>query len=129
MADAPHILVVDDEPDMCWALENILKREGYRITSVMSGKKALRLTKVGDFKIAFIDVRLPDIEGIRLSQLISEVAPEIQVILISGYLYQDDNAVQVGLKEGAYVGFVGKPFDLDEIRLAVEKALGNVQIA
>ena len=129
MADAPHILVVDDEPDMCWALENILKREGYRITSAMSGRKALRVAKKGDFKIAFIDVKIPDIEGIRLSRLLREIAPAIQVILISGYLYQDDNAVQQGLEEGMYAGFIGKPFDLDEIRLAVKKALGNVQIA
>ena len=125
MADIPHILVVDDEADMCWALEHLLEREGYRVTSATSGKEALRSAKDGRFDVAFVDVRLADMGGVELSRQIKGVSPGTEIVLISGYLYEDDAAVQLGLKEGAYAGFIGKPFDLDEIRLAVRKALGE----
>lgn len=125
MTDATHILVVDDEPDMCWALENILKLEGYHVTSATSGKKALRLAKDGDFEMAFIDVRLLDIDGIKLCRLIREALPETRAIAISGYLYHDDVVIQQGLEEGIFAEFISKPFDMDEIYRVVKKALQN----
>lgn len=124
MADLPHILVVDDEPDMCWLLENLLVGEGYRVTSAMDGKEALRLTKTGDFKMALIDLNLPDINGIELSRLIREVDPEIKPVVLSGYLYREDKLIQQCLSEGVFVGFIGKPCDADEILQVVKKALG-----
>ena len=118
-----HILVVDDEPDICWALENILKREDYHVTLVMNGKEALKLAKDRDFKIAFIDVKLLDMDGIELCRLIREVAPDTTRVVISGYLYRDDDVVQQGLKEGVFAEFISKPFNLDEISQVVEKVL------
>jgi len=50
-SEIDRILVVDDEPDMSWALENTLKEEGYRITLTVSGKEALRLAKDENFKV------------------------------------------------------------------------------
>ena len=123
MTYAAHILVVDDEPDICWALGNILKREDYHVTLVMNGKEALKLAKDRDFKIAFIDVKLLDMDGIELCRLIREVAPDTTRVVISGYLYRDDDVVQQGLKEGVFAEFIGKPFNLDEISQVVEKVL------
>jgi DNA-binding NtrC family response regulator len=118
-----HILVVDDEPDICWALENILKREDYHVTLVMNGKEALKLAKDRNFKIAFIDVKLLDMDGIELCRLLREVAPDTTRVVISGYLYRDDDVVQQGLKEGVFAEFISKPFNLDEISQVVEKVL------
>lgn len=119
----PHILVVDDEPDMCWALENILSREGYQITTVTNGKEALELARGKRFKVAFIDAKLPDMDGIELSGQIKEINPQAAIVMISGYFYQEDKAIEEGLAQGLYVGFISKPFDLDEVRLAAKKAL------
>jgi len=123
MTYAAHILVVDDEPDICWALGNILQREDYHVTLVMNGKEALRLAKNRNFKVAFIDVKLLDMDGIELCRLLREAAPDTTRVVISGYLYRDDDVVQQGLKEGIFAEFIGKPFDLDEINQVVEKAL------
>ena len=124
MTDLPHILVVEDEPDMSWALENTLKEEGYRITLTAHGKEALRLAKDGNFKIALIDAKLLDMDGIKLCRQIRQLAPETRVILISGYLYRGDKVVQDGLKDGVFRAFIGKPFDIDEVRRVVKEALG-----
>lgn len=123
MTYAAHILVVDDEPDICWALGNILQREDYHVTLVMNGKEALQLAKDMNFKVAFIDVKLLDMDGIELCRLIREVAPDTTRVVISGYLYRDDDVVQQGLKEGVFAEFIGKPFNLDEINQVVEKVL------
>ena len=123
MTYAAHILVVDDEPDICWALGNILQREDYHVTLVMNGKEALQLAKDMNFKVAFIDVKLLDMDGIELCRLIREVAPDTTRVVISGYLYRDDDVVQQGLKEGVFAEFISKPFNLDEINQVVEKVL------
>jgi len=119
----PHILVVDDEPDMCWALENILSREGYQITTVTNGKEALELAREKRFEVVFIDAKLPDMDGIELSSQIKEINPKAAIVMISGYFYQEDKAIEEGLAQGLYAGFISKPFNLDEIRLAAKKAL------
>ena len=118
-----NILVVDDEPEMCWVLENILRREGYKTISITSGKEALDVCNKSSFELAFLDAKLPDVDGIELAKLIKQKNKDIRVIIISGYYYQDAEAIQKGLTNGFFSGFVGKPFKLDEIRLAVKKAL------
>lgn len=118
------ILVIDDEEDMCWALTNILKKEGYDITCTTSGNEACRLIKEKRFNIAFVDIKLPDIDGIKLAKIIKKDSPQIYIIMISGYYYADDNDIQKGLYNGTYLTFVGKPFDIIEVRKAVQISLG-----
>ena len=123
LGERPHILVVDDEPDMCWILENILSSEGYQVTTATSGRKALELVGTNPFQVALIDVKLPDKDGIELATRISEMDAGIVIVMISGYFYPEDRAIQQGLAQGLYVGFISKPFELSEICSAVEKAL------
>lgn len=119
----PHILVIDDEPDMCWALENILSHEGYQITTVTNGKEALELAKEERFKVIFIDAKIPDMDGIELSRQIKGMNPKAAIVMISGYFYREDKAIQEGLAQGLYAGFISKPFNLDEVRSATKRAL------
>ncbi len=118
-----NILIVDDEPEMCWVLENILQREGHKTVSITSGKEALKVCDKSSFELAFLDAKLPDVDGIELAKLIKQKNKNIKVIIISGYYYQDAEAIQRGLANGCFSGFVGKPFKLDEIRLAIKSTL------
>lgn len=115
-------LIVDDEPDMCWALEHILKRAGILLKTALSGQEALTLMKTDRFRLAFVDAKLPDMEGLELARQIREADPAIQIVMISGYFYREDVDVQGALEEGLICGFVGKPFLHDEIRKAIEVA-------
>jgi len=123
MGNGINILVIDDEEDMCWALEEILKSEGYNIVTTTSGDEALKIIKKRTFDIAFIDIKLPDMDGIELAKLIKEEVSQIGIIMISGYYYEDDSDIQKGLYDGTYLTFVGKPFENAEIRKAVQNAL------
>ena len=123
MVNDINVLVVDDEEEMCWALENVLKKDGYNIVTTTSGIDAIALIKKKLFKIAFVDIKLPDIDGIELAGLIKKEDPRIRTILISGYYYKDDYNIQKGLRDGAYVTFIGKPFDINEVRNAMQYAL------
>lgn len=114
-------LIVDDEVDMCWALENILKKEGLCLKSAISGQEALQLIKLHHFQLAFLDAKLPDIDGLELARLIKIVNPTIPIMMISGYFYKDDVMVQKALSEGLIYGFISKPFLHSEIVKVLEK--------
>jgi DNA-binding NtrC family response regulator len=113
-------LIVDDEPDMCWALEHILKQNGLSSKKAFNGHEALELTEGNHFSLAFLDAKLPDMEGIELARQIRKRDPAVRIMMISGYFYRDDRAVQKAVAEGLIKGFIGKPFDHDEILRAID---------
>ena len=113
-------LIVDDEPDMCWALEYMLKKNGILSKRALSGQEAISLMESNRFRAAFLDAKLPDIEGLELARRLRDIDPVIHIVMISGYFYRDDNDVQNALAEWLIKGFIGKPFDHDEILKAIK---------
>jgi CheY-like chemotaxis protein len=126
-ANLPRILVVDDEPDMCWALENILRPAGYAVTTTTLGVEALELVTREPYAVAFVDAKLADLDGLELATLIRQRSPHTAIVLISGYFYQEDRVITEGLQKGLFVGFVAKPFDLAEVRLMARQAIERVR--
>ncbi len=123
MVNDINILIVDDEEDMCWALENILKKENFNIVTTTSGNDAIKLVNENAFNIAFVDIKLPDIDGVELAKRIKIKDNNIRLIMISGYYYGDDKAIQTGLHENVFLSFISKPFDNNEVRKAARYAL------
>lgn len=120
-------LVIDDEVDMCWALERILQAEGIKTHSAYTAAEALKMfEKRKPPKLAFIDVRLPDMDGIELARLIKVRQPRLPIILISGYYYKDDPAIKTGIGD-VFMDFIEKPFDVKEIQQIVHKALLSIE--
>ena len=115
-------LIVDDEPDMCWALGHLLKKNGLCSKIATSGMDALQLMRNNRFPMAFLDAKLPDIDGLELARRIRRIDPAICIVMVSGYYYGDDAAIQQALSEGLIRGFIGKPYLHDEIL----KTLKNV---
>jgi CheY-like chemotaxis protein len=113
-------LIVDDEPDMCWALEHILEKNGFLTKKALSGSEALSLIESERFRLIFLDAKLPDIDGLELARQIRKIDPDIRIIIVSGYFYKDDMVIQKALEEGLIYGFIGKPFFHDEILKAVK---------
>jgi CheY-like chemotaxis protein len=122
-----RILVVDDEPDMCWALDNILSPAGYAVTTTTKGAEALYLLTAGEppYAAAFVDAKLPDLDGLELAALIRQQIPGVSVVLLSGYYYPEDSAIIEGLQQGLFVGFVTKPFDLHQVCLLAHQAVNK----
>jgi CheY-like chemotaxis protein len=119
----PQILIVDDEPDMCWALENILRPAGFKVTTTTSGVEALELLAGEPYAAAFVDVKLPDLDGLELAALIRQRSPHTAIVLISGYYYQEDKTITERLQEDLFIGFISKPFNLEEVRLLARQAV------
>jgi DNA-binding NtrC family response regulator len=121
--EPPRTLVVDDEPDMCWVLENILRPAGFMVTTTTSGEEALDLLAGEPYAVAFVDAKLSDLDGLELAALIHERSPHTAIVLISGYFYQEDRAITEAMQNELFIGFVAKPFGLEEVRLMARQAV------
>jgi DNA-binding NtrC family response regulator len=120
-------LVVDDEVDMCWALEKIIQEEGIETHSAYTAQDALNmLKKRKTLSLVFVDIRLPDMNGLDLARTIRLFYPQTFIILISGYYYKDDPVIKADLGD-IFIGFIEKPFDLKEIRQMLKKALPTIE--
>lgn len=115
-----HILIIDDEEDMCWALQRIVETEGHCSAVARSGREAVQLLKDESFHLAFVDVKLPDMDGLELAQEMRRISPTLSCVLVSGYFYEDDDPVQTGLASGLISGFIGKPFLLAHVQEALQ---------
>jgi len=114
-------LIVDDEPDMCWALENILRKNGFLSKKAFNGQEAIALVKRHRFRLAFLDAKLPDKEGFEVAKEIRELDPSVRIVIVSGYFYRDDVDIKDALAKDLISGFISKPFNNDEILKTIRK--------
>ena len=70
------ILIVDDEPDMCWVLQHLLNDLGIQSTTAFSGFEAVNLMNSDFFQVAFVDAKLPDMEGLEVAERLRKLDPE-----------------------------------------------------
>ena len=120
-----EILVVDDEPDICWALESALGDAGFRVTPANGGPDAIREVAGRSFEAAIVDVKLPGKSGLEVSHEIRRLDPRLKIVLISGYHYAEDRAIQAEMRQGECQGFISKPFDLDEVSALLRMVMGE----
>ncbi len=105
-----RILVVDDELSVRDSLTKWFKEDGYEVKAVADADQALKELHAGRWDIIFLDIRLPDMDGMQLQQRVKKTAPQTTIIMITAYATVD-TAVK-SLKEGAY-DYVTKPVDPD----------------
>ncbi len=128
MPESLTVLVVDDEPDVCWALETLLREDRFTVVTVGSGTEALRWLKESEpaCHLVLVDAKLPDIEGVDLARRIrTETSCAAPLILVSGYFYKDDSLVQEILRTGLVSAFVAKPFRHDELLNTIHAVLST----
>jgi len=126
MTERQMVLIVDDEPDVCWALSTLLRRHGFATATVASGTEALRwLTEPGHVsQLVLIDAKLGDMEGAALADRIRvETFCVAAMIMISGYFYKDDTLVQEMLRKGVIAAFLTKPFRHDVVLKTIRMVL------
>lgn len=118
-----ELLVVDDEKDICWALEMGLVDDGVHITQAHRGEDAIQAVRGRSFDVAIIDVKLPGTSGLEVSHTIRQLAPRLPIVMISGYHYGADPPIQEGIQRGAYQGFISKPFELDQVAALLRRVV------
>jgi two-component system, NtrC family, response regulator AtoC len=114
------ILVVDDEKNMRWALERALKAQGYEVYQAEDGKQGLEAALHIRPELVILDLKMPEMDGLAVLTALKEQAPEIMVVMITAH-GSTASAVEA-MKLGAY-DYINKPFDIDELKLVVAKAL------
>ena len=121
------VLIVDDDPDICWALEHVLQGLGVRCIRALDGQSALQAVRLNRLTLALLDAKLPDIDGLELARSLRQADPGILVLVISGYYYKDDPAIQAALEQRLIHGFIEKPFAHEEVLAAVKNLLSSPQ--
>jgi two-component system response regulator PilR (NtrC family) len=116
----PKVLVIDDEPDLLELLELTLSRMGLDTTRAQSVEEAIGLLDAQAFDLCLTDMRLPDGEGLRVVEHITDKGLDVPVAVITAY-GSAENAV-AALKAGAF-DYLAKPVALEQLRALVKQAL------
>jgi len=115
-----HILVVDDEPDICENLRDILLDCGYRVDVAADGQAALELLARGAYDIALIDLKMPGMDGVELCRRIRDHRTGTVGMILSAYVGPEAAAEAVAA--GAW-RVLAKPIDPVELMGLIETAL------
>ena len=116
------ILVVDDEKDICKALNFILTKEGYAVKEAYNGELAIDLIKQENFDIVMTDIKMEKKDGFEVLRETQKISPVTAVIMMTSF-GSVGSAVEA-MKAGA-TDYITKPFINDEIRLTVKRIIGN----
>lgn len=122
LRSSKRILVVDDEPDTCALLTDVLTSDGYSVTSYLSGRKACSALEQEQFDLVLADIKMPNVTGIDLLLHVRKKRIKTRVILITAYASLE-TAVQA--LRGEALDYLIKPFILHELRQRVAEALSN----
>jgi len=114
------ILIAEDEKAQRELLEGFLKKEGFSVEAVSNGRQAIEKIGRGFFDIAFLDYKMPELDGLQTLHEIRKRFPDLPVVMMTAY-GTVETAV-VSMKEGA-LDYLTKPIDLDELLLIIQKVL------
>ncbi len=115
-----NILLVEDEENLHDALKLNLELEGYEITSAYDGNEALKAIKDEYFDLIIMDVMLPQMDGVSVTETIRIQNNEVPILILSAKNSSADRVL--GLKKGAD-DYMVKPFNLEELLLRVDKLI------
>ena len=116
----PHILIMEDDCNVAKGLKMTLTEAGYGVYVAGTGKMAMDAFRDEHFDLLIADLRLPDTNGMEIIRQVKELEPKTEVIAITGY---PTTAIAVEAMKLKVNDFLPKPFNEDQIKTAVSKAL------
>ncbi len=114
------LLIVDDERLIRWSLEQTLARDGHEVVSASTGDAALAAVREDPPDLVFLDLKLPDTDGLQVLRQIKELSPHVQVLIMTAYA--DVGTAVEAMKLGAY-DYLAKPIDFENLAVTVRNAL------
>ncbi len=118
-AAAMRILIVDDETIVRESLGAWFRQDGHAVDVAEAAKEALRLVSANRYDLAFLDIKMPGMDGLELQTRLAAADPELTIVLMTAYA-SVETAVNA-MKAGAY-DYIVKPFDPDDLSLLVRRA-------
>jgi DNA-binding NtrC family response regulator len=120
-----NILIVDDEKDICMALNILLSKEGYAVKEAYNGEQALDLIKKENFDIVMTDIKMDKMDGFEVLKETQKLSPETSVVMMTAFA-SVGSAVEA-MRSGAS-DYITKPFINDEIRLTIRRLLQSREL-
>ena len=120
------VLVVDDEKNLTMAMRRLLSAEGYRTDTAGSGQEALAAAKEKAYDLVFLDVNMPEMNGLETFKKLKKVAPKSAVVMITGY-GKTLKALVEEAKELGVQSVIDKPFKISQITEAIRKAIPHAE--
>ena len=116
-----NILVVDDEKDICMALNLILSKEGYAVTEAYNGEEAFGLIRDREFDVLLTDIKMEKMDGLQLLKLTKETSPRTSVVMMTAF---GSEALAVEAMRAGAEDYLKKPFtNIDEVRLRIRNVV------
>ncbi len=122
MSQASSILIIDDELNIRHTLAIILQRAGYQVTAAASAKEALHNLSKGAYDLVFLDIRMPEVDGMTLLPQIRSLYPDMPVLIVTAHATLETamQAVRQGARD-----YLLKPVDPSKILARVEEILAE----
>jgi DNA-binding NtrC family response regulator len=117
---AGRILIVDDEKAILIALRGLFGKEGYEVDTASSGEEAVKKIEGGRFHVVVTDLSMDGITGMQVLERARALDPDLAVVMITAH--GSEKAAVQAMKLGA-ADYLPKPFDNDELRVVVRKAM------
>lgn len=122
----PRVLVVDDDPMVCVAIEVCLQRQGFEVTVADGGEAGMRALESSDFDVMLIDVFMPHMRGFESIRIFHERMPVVPIIAMSGYAFANTERAPDFLRMTIELGAaccLRKPFTPNALLTAVNECL------
>jgi len=114
------VLIVDDEERVLKSIAGVLEDEGFRVTTARSGEEAIGIFQQEGPDVTLLDIWMPGMDGIEVLKRLKWIAPDCQVIMISGHA--TISTAMTAVKSGAF-DFIEKPLSLDVLLMTIRRAL------
>ena len=119
------ILIIEDEKLVRWSLQQKLMHEGYDVESCPTGEEGVNLVRDDGFDVVLLDIRLPGIDGVQVLRDIKAMDKDVAVIMLTAEVgvAKAVECVRLGAQN-----YLCKPFEFDEVRVALEKAREELKL-
>ena len=122
MNDSRHtVLCVDDEENILHSIKRLLRKEGYRLLTALSGIEALKILEENDVHLVLSDQRMPQMSGTEFLAEVKEKYPDVIRIILTGYTEVD--SITESINKGNIYKFFLKPWNDQNLKLEIGKAL------
>ena len=116
------VLIVDDEGRVVQSIAGVLEDEGFRVVTARSGEEAIEIFQEEGPDVTLLDIWMPGMDGIEVLRRLKWMAPDCQVIMISGHA--TISTAMTAVKLGAF-DFIEKPLSLDLLLITIRRALNH----
>ena len=119
-SEPPKVLAIDDELVVCESIRRVLSDEGYEVTTTTSSREGIELLRKERFDLLMLDILMPEVTGIGVLRIARDIAPDTEVLIITGYA-TIETAVEA-IKLGAF-DYLEKPVSPPQLLVSTARAL------